>query len=87
VSSEVSGFKNSWDWESPAPRKLKDRVMDCGVLAKDGICSDQFIGKIRHLSPMRSVSGNHGAMVWFATLHGQAPPLFCFSCFQAPQAK
>jgi hypothetical protein len=53
VSPKVSGLEKAWNWECLAPRKLKDRIMNGDVLAKDGIRSDQFLWKVRHVSPTR----------------------------------
>ena len=53
MSPKVSSLEKSWNWECLAPRKLKDRVVNRDVLAKDCIRSDQFLGKVRHVSPTR----------------------------------
>jgi len=40
VSPKVSGLEKSSNWECLAPRELKDRVMNCDMLAKDCIRLD-----------------------------------------------
>src|SRR5262249_40631148 len=50
---EVGGFEKTWNRDCLAPCKLKDRIVNRDILVKNGIDPDQFIRKIRHMSPTR----------------------------------
>jgi len=53
MSPKVGGFEEAWNRDGFAPRKFKNRIVDRDILVKNGIDPDQFIWKIRHVSPTK----------------------------------
>ena len=53
MSPKVGGFEEAWNRDGFAPRKFKNRIVDRHILMKNGVDPDQFIWKIRHMSPTR----------------------------------